>query len=156
MLYWRNIIILCTICIISLSANSISKHKNYPTSDYPYPTSKEYTTWKPYPTTSWNPWPTTNTGPYPTSNYPPYSSTWWPWPTTTKRPPYSSTWFPWSTTTSRRPWSTDTTKKPETEHCYGHFIYKEEHNIIVDGEDDRHKNPEECEFACTVSCVRYN
>ena len=32
----------------------------------------------------------------------------------------------------------------------GHFTYKEDHNIIIDGEDDRHKNALECELACTV------
>ena len=83
------------------------------------------------------------------------------WRTTPKR----ETTEDWRTTERRTTENWRTTEYwPTTDHhktthqphpptnatCYGHFIYKEEHNIIVDGEDDRHKNPDECEFACTV------
>ena len=67
-----------------------------------------------------------------------YTTTAAPWPTTTAAPE----------PTTHQPWTTST---PKNEHCYGHFTYKEDHNIIIDGEDDRHKNANECELVCSVS-----
>merc|ERR1712018_62103 len=90
------------------------------------------TTPTPYPYTTTNPYYPTTHGPYPTTTHAPY-------PTYTTTPYYPTTYPP-------KP----TTVPPPTEHCYGHFIYKEEHNIIVDGEDDKHKGPYECEYACTM------
>ena len=75
-----------------------------------------------------------------------YSSTAAPEPTTTDAP-WPTTRWPTEPTT-HQPWTTST---PKNEHCYGHFTYKEDHNIIIDGEDDRHKNANECEFVCSVS-----
>ena len=67
-------------------------------------------------------------------------------PRTTTHRPYTTT-RPLVTTTHPQ----QTTSPNEIEHCYGHFTYKEDHNIIIDGEDDRHKDALECELACTVS-----
>merc|ERR1712064_246408 len=106
-------------------------------------------------TTTYDPWDTTTTGRptttrYPTT-YPPTTPR--PYSTTTNRP--TTTWNPPASTTTRHPSTptyppTKTTPEPSNEHCFGHFIYKEEHNIIVDGEDDRHKDVYECEYACTM------
>ena len=161
-------LMLCVVCIVSVDSVSIPKREEYPSSDYPYdtttlkpwPTSDRHpTTKRPYSSSTWWPWPTDTTRrPYPSSTYYPYSTTRKPYPSSTYHPD-TSTWWPWPTDTTRWPYPSSThypystTEQPTTEHCYGHYIYKEEHNIIVDGEDDRHTNPEECELACTVSCI---
>ena len=74
-------------------------------------------------------------------------------PETTTRKPRTTTHRPYTTTRQPVPTTQQqpTTSPPEAEHCYGHFTYKEDHNIIIDGEDDRHKDALECELACTVS-----
>ena len=57
---------------------------------------------------------------------------------------------------------TDYTPAPSTHKpnpdltCYGHFTYKEGHNIIVDGKYNRHHDPEECEISCYVSRVTFH
>jgi len=173
------ILVSCWVALLSNPTNSAAtpypspyptSGNTYPTSGNPYP-STHYpysTTEKPYPT-SGNPYPTSHypystTGkPYPTSGNPyttshyPYSTTRWPYPTSGN--PYTTSHYPYSTTrdpypTSHNPYpSPSPTPDPYPNNnatCYGHFIYKEEHNIIVDGEDDKHKSPEGCEFACTL------
>merc|ERR1712198_622300 len=131
------ILVSCWVALLSNPTNSAAT---------PYPS--------PYPT-SGNTYPTSG-NPYPTSHYP-YSTTGKPYPTSGN--PYTTSHYPYSTTrdpypTSHNPYpSPSPTPDPHPNNnatCYGHFIYKEEHNIIVDGEDDRHKNPDECEFACTM------
>merc|ERR1719400_582854 len=117
------ILVLCWVALLSNPTNSAAT---------PYPS--------PYPTSG---------NPYPTSHYP-YSTDRSPYPTSGK--PYPTSQNPYPTSSNPYP-SNGTTPHPNPHHnatCYGHFIYKEEHNIIVDGEDDRHKNPDECEFACTM------
>ena len=57
---------------------------------------------------------------------------------------------------------TDYTPAPSTHKpnpdltCYGHFTYKEGHNIIVDGKYNRHHDPVECEISCYVSRATFH
>merc|ERR1711963_1093225 len=51
--------------------------------------------------------------------------------------------------TTERPTPEPSPHKPNPDlNCYGHFTYKEGHNIIVDGKNNRHHNPVECEISC--------
>ena len=137
MQFVSRILVFCTLYVISvnclpLQSNGESDNEEkeswptYPSSAWP---TSEYTwpTW-PVSTTDWDPWTSHVT-----------------WPTT--RPP---TWPTSAWPSPSPPW---TTLPPRPVNCYGHYIYKEEHNIIVDGEDDRHNSVEDCEFSCQVTLL---
>ena len=172
------IFLLCTLYVVSTNCIPLPDKEEpenevkpdwptYPTEVTKPPYTTEIPTWPPY--TSEDPtWP-----PY-TTMRPTYPTSWYPWDTTTRYPPWTTDWWttytrswptdptrstgPWWPTTTEpwwpttQPWPPWTTTSPdENDNCYGHFIYKEEHNIIVNGEDDRHNSPEECEQACGVT-----
>ena len=66
------------------------------------------------------------------------------YPTTTERP-------------TPKPSPAPSTHKPNPDlNCYGHFTYKEGHNIIVDGKYNRHHDPVECEISCYVSKATFH
>merc|ERR1711962_1905367 len=40
--------------------------------------------------------------------------------------------------------------QPENVSCFFHTIYKEKHNIIMEGDENIHETPEQCETSCYV------
>jgi len=69
--------------------------------------------------------------------------------TTKKQDPTATTMYPSTTRNTTRPTPDPSTHKPNPDlNCYGHFTYKEGHNIIVDGKYNRHHDPLECEISC--------
>ena len=130
-------LILCLAFAASVNSVAINKEglggqldeSGYPTSDYP--TSKA---------------PTSH---YPTSQYP---TTQPPKPSTTTYRPYTTTPkpYPSPTTTPKT-----THKPPEDVSCFFHTIYKEGEHIIMEGDENIHETPEECETSCYVSTFEF-
>ena len=131
----------CLVCILSVNSVSIQRDQRdkkianwYTTEEWTTPERETTEDWRTTERETTEEWRTTERR---TTEY---------WPTTEPR---TTEVFSNKTTTDHHK-TTHHPHPPTNATCYGHFIYKEEHNIIVDGEDDRHKNPDECEFACTV------
>ena len=132
MKFTGGVLILCLVFAASVDSVAIKKEGLYPTSEGPYPTSD-------YPTSN------VPTSHYPTSHY----------PTSHKPEPSPTTYRPYSTTPKPYPSPTTTPKTthkpPEDVSCYFHTIYKEKENIIMEGDENIHDTPEECETSCYVS-----
>ena len=115
-----------TLCLATVVSVNSVAINKYDTTHTTHPTTTEID----YPTTTEKVYPTTTEKVYPTTRF--YNA---------------STIDPWITTTH----------KPNPDlNCYGHFTYKEGHNIIVDGKYNRHHDPEECEISCYVSRVTFH
>ena len=96
-----------------------------------------------------------------TTPYPTYPTTLKTTVKTTQRVDPSTSHIDYPTT-GKTYHPTDYTPVPSTHKpnpdltCYGHFTYKEGHNIIVDGKYNRHHDPVECEISCYVSRATFH
>ena len=153
-------LILCLIFVASVSSGAIKKEgldsqsgssypPTYPPTSEWYPTTRKPTyptepTYKPttreptYPTDPTYRPTTPRTSAYPTSPKPTYPDT-----TPSHKPTYPDT----------TPWTTH--KPPENVSCFFHTIYKEKHDIIMEGDENIHETPEQCETSCYVSKIDF-
>ena len=146
MKFTGGVLILCLVFAASVNSVAIKKEgldsqsgSSYPPT-YPPTTEPPRPTTDPHPPTTHEPYTSPRTSAYPTSHKPTY--------------PPTSEWYP----TSHKPSPTypDTTAKtthkpPEDVSCFFHTIYKEKENIIMEGDENIHETPEDCETSCYVS-----